>query len=303
MLQPGIRAWSPARRAAGGRGLRSPLPPTTPNPALGQPSLTRDPRAESVPLPPLCRTAAGVRTPAVPRKRGTSVRPASELPPLSGRRSPPRPAALTSANRIVVPALQAVRHPLLWNGENGFPLLSQSTVPERRSRRWGMLPADRSMGREKGLSAQRAGARRRVPRQDDGRGLVSFLFRRWLVASARHPGVVACAAGGRGQGLAQPLAPYDPVPRVGAAILDGSQESVSRPPSSSLPRGSGRSDSRCPAQARDERPSGVGDSAPFGAAISSAPCRAYINKAESLFPLCKRYVVPCCGVEKTAFLC
>ena len=132
MLQPGIRAWSPARRAAGGRGLRSPLPPTTPNPALGQPSLTRDPRAESVPLPPLCRAAAGVRTPAVPRKRGTSVRPASELPPLSGRRSPPRPAALTSANRIVVPALQAVRHPLLWNGENGFPLLSQSTVPENR---------------------------------------------------------------------------------------------------------------------------------------------------------------------------
>ena len=34
--------------------------------------------------------------------------------------------------------------------------------------------------------------------------------------------------------------------------------------SSSLPRGSGRSASRCPAPARDERPSGVGASAPAG---------------------------------------
>ena len=200
--------------------MRSPLPPTTPNPALGQPSLTRDPRAESVPLPPLCRAAAGVRTPAVPRKRGTSVRPASELPPLSGRRSPPRPAALTSTRQNRCSCFASGTSSLAVEWENGFPLLSRCTVPERRSRRWGMLPADRSMGREKGLSAQRAGARRRVPRQDDGRGLVSFLFRRWLVASARHPGVVACAAGGRGQGLAQPLAPYDPKPRVGAAILD-----------------------------------------------------------------------------------
>ena len=70
--------------------------------------------------------------------------------------------------------------------------------------------------------------------------------------------MVAFAAGGRGQGLAQPLAPYDPVPRVGAAILDGFQEQVSRPPASFLPRGSRHSDSRCPAQARGERPSGVG---------------------------------------------
>ena len=114
----------------------------------------------------------------------------------------------------------------------------------------------------------------------EGKCLVYFLFRRLLAASARHWGVVACAAGGRGQGLAQPLAPYDPVPRVGAAILDGSQEQVSRSPASFLPRGSGHSDSRCPAQARDERPSGVGASAPFGAAISSAPCHAYTSKAE-----------------------
>ena len=48
-----------------------------------------------------------------------------------------------------------------------------------------------------------------------------FLSGRWLAASARRPGVVACAAGGRGQGLAQPLAPYNPVPRVRAALPDG----------------------------------------------------------------------------------
>ena len=41
-----------------------------------------------------------------------------------------------------------------------------------------------------------------------------------LAAFAQHPGMVAFAAGGRGQGFAQPLAPYDPVPRVGAVILD-----------------------------------------------------------------------------------
>ena len=73
-----------SRDAAGGRGLRSPSPPTTPYPALGQPSLTRYSLAGSAPLPPLCRAAAGYRPPAVPRKRGTSVRPASELPPLRG---------------------------------------------------------------------------------------------------------------------------------------------------------------------------------------------------------------------------
>ena len=55
------------------------------------------------------------------------------------------------------------------------------------------------------------------------------------------------------------------------------------PPSSSLPRGSGLSASRCPAPARDERPSGVGASAPFGAAISSAPCRAYVGKRNRCF--------------------
>ena len=62
--------------------MRSPLPPTTPNPALRQPSLTVLRNKSAVLLPPLCRAAVGVRTPAVPRRRGTSARPASELPPL-----------------------------------------------------------------------------------------------------------------------------------------------------------------------------------------------------------------------------
>ena len=81
---------------------------------------------------------------------------------------------------------------------------------------------------------------------------------------ARHPGVVACAASGRGQGLAQPLAPYDPQPRVGAAIPDEQHDYAGNALCPSLPRGSGRSDSRCPAPTRDERPSGVGASAPAG---------------------------------------
>ena len=86
----------------------------------------------------------------------------------------------------------------------------------------------------------------------------SDFYCRRLAAFSRHPGLVAYAAGGRGQGLAQPLAPYDPVPRVGAALLDALSACGERPPSSSLPRGSGLSDSRCPAQARDEHTSGVG---------------------------------------------
>ncbi len=131
-LLPGIRAWSPARRAAGGRGLRSPLPPTTPYPALGSPSLTDSPDTRGVPWPPPCRAAAGVRPPAVPRPRGTSVRPASELPPHSGRRSPPRPAALTSTNGIVVPASQVLRRPLMRVGKNGFPLMSRCNGSRNR---------------------------------------------------------------------------------------------------------------------------------------------------------------------------
>ena len=125
--------WVASRRGAGGRGLRRPLPPTTPYPALGAAILDgQQGGRRSYHWPPPCRAAAGVRPPAVPRGRGTSVRPASELPPLSGRRSPPRPAALTSTSGIAVPASQALRHPLMRGGRNGFPLLSQCTVPERR---------------------------------------------------------------------------------------------------------------------------------------------------------------------------
>ena len=84
-----------------------------------------------------------------------------------------------------------------------------------------MLPADRSMGREKNYQSSEPGRGGESPdRMMEGKCLVSFLFRRLLAAFARHPGMVACAAGGRGQGLAQPLAPYNPVPRVGAVILD-----------------------------------------------------------------------------------
>ena len=78
--------------------------------------------------------------------------------------------------------------------------------------------------------------------------------------------------------MRSPSPPTTPYPALGTAILDALSACGVRPPSSSLPRGSGLSASRCPAPARDERPSGVGASAPFGAAISSAPCRAYVGK-------------------------
>ena len=62
--------------------------------------------------------------------------------------------------------------------------------------------------RHPGLVASRRGA-------GGERGLVSFFsFFRWIADVAQHLGLVACAAGGRGQGLTQPLAPYDPLPRV-----------------------------------------------------------------------------------------
>ena len=132
MLQPGIRAWSPARRAAGGRGLRSPLPPTTPNPALRLPSLTifRDTSAVPCLLSAARQRAFGLPLPRASAGRA-SVRRRSFRPFRGGDllRALPR---LHQQGRIVVPTLQAVRHLLLWNGENGFPLLSQSTVPENR---------------------------------------------------------------------------------------------------------------------------------------------------------------------------
>ena len=51
-------------------------------------------------------------------------------------------------------------------------------------------------------------------------GIGAFSFFRWLAAAARHPGMVASRRGAGDKGLAQPLTPYDPQPRVGAAIRD-----------------------------------------------------------------------------------
>ena len=104
-----------------------------------------------------------------------------------------------------------------------------------------------------------------------------FFFRR-MGAVARHWGVVASRRGAGGRGLRSPLPPTTPNPALGQPPLTDNTETRGVPSASSLPRGSGRSASRCPAPARDERPSGVGASAPFGAAISSASCRAYVSK-------------------------
>ena len=102
-----------------------------------------------------------------------------------------------------------------------------------------------------------------------------------MADAARRSGWVAYAAGGRGQGAGACAAPCPlrpRTPRWGQPSLTGSRGTPVVPLVSSLPRGSGRSASRCPAWTRDERPSGVGASAPVGAAISSAPCRAHVNK-------------------------
>ena len=78
--------------------------------------------------------------------------------------------------------------------------------------------------------------------------------------------------------MRSPLPPTTPNPALGQPSLTDNTDTRGVPLAFSLPRGSGRSASRCPAPKRDERPSGVGASAPFGAAISSAPCRAYVGK-------------------------
>ena len=164
-------------------------------------------------MPPPCRAAAGLRTPAAPRPRGTSVRPASELPPLRDGdllRALPR---LRQQAGIVVPASQAVRRPLLWSRKNGFPLVIRCNGLERRC-------VCRS---SEGFSLLFGTGWRILSALVDG-----IFFGLTLMADvARHPGVVACAASGRGQGLAQPLAPYDPQPRVGAAIPDGQHDYAS----------------------------------------------------------------------------
>ena len=109
-LLPGIGAWSPPGR---GRGLRSPLPPTTPNPALGQPPLTDNTETRGVPSASSLPRGSGrsaSRCPARARDERPSGVGASAP---AGRRSPPRPAALTSASGIVAPSSQTGRHPLM----------------------------------------------------------------------------------------------------------------------------------------------------------------------------------------------
>ena len=72
--------------AAGGRGqgLASPLPPTTPIPVLGQPSLAGIRRAAALLCSSLCRASEGIALPLSRAGLGTSVRAASELPPRRG---------------------------------------------------------------------------------------------------------------------------------------------------------------------------------------------------------------------------
>ena len=109
-----------SRRGAGGRGLRRPLPPTTPYPASGQPSLTSVRLRSASPclLPAARQRAFGL--PLSRAERGPSVRPASELPPLRGGdllRALPRLrlkllfAALSFSTRTALPARR----------KNGFP--------------------------------------------------------------------------------------------------------------------------------------------------------------------------------------
>ena len=145
-------------------------------------------------------------------------------------------------------------------------------------------------------------------REEEG-GLVSFFFSSLAGGCCPASGLGRLPAGGRGQGLTPPLAPYDPLPRVGVTIPDGQPGYASCTLASSLPRGSGRSASRCPAPTRDERPSGVGASAPAGrrspprpAALTSAsgtvvPASQAVRHpllwdGENGFPLLSRCTVP-----------
>ena len=152
--------------------------------------------------------------------------------------------------------------------EKGFPLLIPCTVPESRRMqcrrgRPAAFPFDCDVAHLTGLGAF----------GDMG----PFSFFLWLAAAARHPGMVASRRGAGGKGLAPPLPPYDPQPRVGAAIRDRLSICSGSPPASSLPRGRGHRPPAVPLNAG--RASGRRRSfRPCGAAISSAPCRAYASK-------------------------
>ncbi len=123
-------------------------------------------------------------------------------------------------------------------------------------------------------------------------------YKSFFVGLRLLPGIGAWSPPGRGRGLRSPLPPTTPNPALGQPPLTDNTETRGVPSASSLPRGSGRSASRCPARARDEpgqsgggRPAGTLSRAgagrasvrrrsfrPCGAAISSAPCRAYVSK-------------------------
>ena len=145
--RPGVVA---SRRGAGGRGLRSPLPPTTPNPALGLPSLTDTTDTQGVPLASYLPRGSGrsaSRCPAPTRDERPSGVGASAP---AGRRSPPRPAALMSASGIAAPAPQAVCRPFDVGRERRLSFVDSvhcagKTVLVMRE----MLPAGRSTNRDK----------------------------------------------------------------------------------------------------------------------------------------------------------
>ena len=93
-----------SRRGAGGKGLASPLPPTTPNPALGQPSLTGELFPSGLPFSSFRRASYGLRPPAVPRKARDELPDGVGAAAHTGRRSPPRHDALTTTNRMTASA-------------------------------------------------------------------------------------------------------------------------------------------------------------------------------------------------------
>ena len=208
-LRPGIRAWSPARRGGRGQGLGSPSPPTTPYPALRQPLLAGSVSLQASLASSLSR-GIGQRPPAVPALPGRAC----------GRRRSFRPcgAAISSAPCRACAGKRTYRsfrnegQPCLSAEERGFPLVGRRLYAgcggiEEKSVR-SSLPRDIfALGRR-----LRPGMRSWSP--------------------ARR--------GGRGQGLAQPLVPYTPLPRGGTALLAGLHDCTGRPPVSSLPRGIGQ---------------------------------------------------------------
>ena len=275
-MLPGIQAWSPPGGGQGAGAYAAPRPLRPLTPRWGQPSLT-DNRGgtRGVPL-----------ASSLPRGSGRS---ASRCP---ARTRDERPSGV-GASAPVGAAISSAPCRAYVNKRNrrSFFASATSSLDEGRERRLSLVESVHCAGKTVGLRGDcpRGGGRpcrmtctlvdaRRRGQVGTERGLFPFFFLALAGGCCPASGLGRLPAGGRGQGLAQPLAPYDPLPRVGVTIPDGQPGYASCTLASSLPRGSGRSASRCPAPTRDERPSGVGASAPFGAAISSAPCRAYVNK-------------------------